>query len=109
MAEWKRTKQQTIIYKISTQKTKDWATWTPLKTRGELRYKVVTCWSGIKHKYKFNLSVIVPLWSLELTEACCCFRNITISWKESLNSDGQQLHQYQQNEQLPYTSNHWTQ
>jgi hypothetical protein len=25
----------------------------------------------------------------------------SILWKESLNSDGQQLHQYQQNEQPP--------
>ena len=25
----------------------------------------------------------------------------------SLNSDGQQFHQYQQNEQSPLTSNHW--
>ena len=30
-------------------------------------------------------------------------------WKESLNSDGQQSHQYQQNEQPPFISNHWTQ
>ena len=29
-------------------------------------------------------------------------------WKESLNSDGQQFNQYQQNEQSPLTSNHWT-
>jgi len=29
-------------------------------------------------------------------------------WKESLNSDGQQFHQNQQNERLPLTSNHWT-
>ena len=26
-----------------------------------------------------------------------------------LNSDGQQLHQYQQNEQSPHTLTHWTQ
>jgi hypothetical protein len=26
--------------------------------------------------------------------------------KESLNSDRQQFHQYQQNKQLPFTSNH---
>jgi len=24
-------------------------------------------------------------------------------WKESLNGDGQQIHQYQQNEQIPLT------
>jgi hypothetical protein len=30
-------------------------------------------------------------------------------WKEILNCDGQPFHQYQQNEQLPLTSNHWTQ
>ena len=29
-------------------------------------------------------------------------------WKESLNNDGQQLHQYQQNEQPPLTSNNTT-
>jgi hypothetical protein len=29
-------------------------------------------------------------------------------WKESLNSDYQQLHQYQQNEQLPLTSTCWS-
>jgi hypothetical protein len=29
-------------------------------------------------------------------------------WKESLNSDGKQLHQYQQNKEPPLTSNHWT-
>ena len=28
--------------------------------------------------------------------------------KESLNSDGQQYHQYQQNNQSPLTSTHWT-
>jgi hypothetical protein len=30
-------------------------------------------------------------------------------WKESLNSDGQQFHQYQLNEQSPLTLIHWTQ
>jgi len=30
-------------------------------------------------------------------------------WKESLNSDGQQFHQYQQSKQSPLTSNNWTQ
>jgi hypothetical protein len=29
--------------------------------------------------------------------------------KKGLNSDGQQFHQYQQNEQLPFICNHWTQ
>jgi hypothetical protein len=29
-------------------------------------------------------------------------------WKESLNSNSQQVHQYQQNEQSPLTSTHWT-
>jgi len=29
--------------------------------------------------------------------------------KKSLNRDGQQFDQYQQNEQLPLTLNHWTQ
>jgi hypothetical protein len=28
-------------------------------------------------------------------------------WKESLNTDGQQFYQYQQNEQSPLTSIHW--
>jgi hypothetical protein len=32
-----------------------------------------------------------------------------ISWKESLNSDCQPFHQYQQNKQLPLTSNDLTQ
>jgi hypothetical protein len=47
------------------------------------------------------------------TEDRMCFQGNSISatfltlWKESLNSDGQQLHQYQQNEQAPLTSNHW--
>ena len=27
-------------------------------------------------------------------------------WKDSLNSDDHQFHQYQQNEQLPLNSNH---
>ena len=31
-----------------------------------------------------------------------------ILWKESLNNDGQQFYQYQQNEQSPLTLNHWT-
>ena len=31
-----------------------------------------------------------------------------ILWKESLNSDGQQFHQYQQNEQKHLTSTRWT-
>ena len=31
------------------------------------------------------------------------------SWKECLdNCDGQQFHQYQQNQQPPFTSTHWT-
>jgi hypothetical protein len=30
-------------------------------------------------------------------------------WKESLNSDGQQFHQYQQSGQPPLTLTHWTQ
>jgi hypothetical protein len=34
--------------------------------------------------------------------------NNHLSFKESLNSDGQQFHQYQQNKQLHLTSNHWT-
>jgi hypothetical protein len=35
---------------------------------------------------------------------------ILVIWKESLNSDGQKfLPIHQQNEQLPLTSNHWTQ
>jgi hypothetical protein len=29
-------------------------------------------------------------------------------WKESLNKDGQQVQQYQQNEQSPLTLTHWT-
>jgi len=29
-------------------------------------------------------------------------------WKESLNCDGQQFYQYEQNEHLPLTSNRWT-
>ena len=35
--------------------------------------------------------------------------NIDILWIESLNSDGQQFHQYQQNEQSPLTLRQWTQ
>ena len=31
-----------------------------------------------------------------------------ILWKESLNSDGQQFHQYQQNEHGHLTSTHWS-
>jgi hypothetical protein len=29
-------------------------------------------------------------------------------WKENLNKDGQQFHQYQQNKLSPLTSNNWT-
>ena len=29
-------------------------------------------------------------------------------WKESLNSNGEQFHQYQQNKQSPFTLTHWT-
>ena len=29
-------------------------------------------------------------------------------WKEYLNSDGQQFHQYQQNKQSPLILSHWT-
>ena len=32
-----------------------------------------------------------------------------ILWKEYLNSDGQQIHQYQQNKLSPLTSSHWIQ
>ena len=35
--------------------------------------------------------------------------NNHISPKESLNSDGQQFYQYQQNEHSPLTLTHWTQ
>ena len=35
--------------------------------------------------------------------------NSHISSKESLNSDGQQFHQYHQNKQTPFTFSHWTQ
>ena len=38
-----------------------------------------------------------------------CSRCLRFLSKESLNSDGQQLHQYQQYEQPTLTSNHWTQ
>ena len=34
--------------------------------------------------------------------------SVNLIWKESLNSDGQQFHQYQQSKQLPLISNHWT-
>ena len=34
---------------------------------------------------------------------------VTLLWKESLNSDSHQLHQYQQNEQSPLVWNHWMQ
>jgi hypothetical protein len=45
-----------------------------------------------------------------VTNFLYCTRKSDILWsKESLNSDGQQFHQYQQYEQLPLTSNHWTQ
>ena len=30
-------------------------------------------------------------------------------WNESLNRDGHQFHQYQQNEQSPLILSHWTQ
>ena len=50
----------------------------------------------------------------ELSCVCCkkvvfqiiCFG--VILWRERLNSDSQQFHQYQQNEQWPFTSTHWT-
>ena len=35
--------------------------------------------------------------------------NNYLSPKESLNSDGQQFHQYQQREQSPLTFTHWSQ
>ena len=35
--------------------------------------------------------------------------HLTVIWKVSWNSDGQQLHQYQQSEQSPLTLIHWTQ
>ena len=34
----------------------------------------------------------------------CYIQYIPLIWKESLNIDGQQSHQYQQNEQSPLTS-----
>ena len=36
----------------------------------------------------------------------CRTSSIVKSWKESLNSDGQQFYQYQQNEQSPQTTEH---
>ena len=38
-----------------------------------------------------------------------CSRCLRFLSKKSLNSDGQQLHKYQQYEQPTLTSNHWTQ
>ena len=35
-----------------------------------------------------------------------CYSEFEILGKENLNSDGQQIHQYQQNKQPPLTSNH---
>jgi len=35
------------------------------------------------------------------------FRKLVL-WKENLNGDGQQLHQYQQDDQPPHASNNWT-
>jgi hypothetical protein len=35
--------------------------------------------------------------------------NLYVLWKETLTSDGQQFHQYQQNEQSPLISNCWAQ
>jgi hypothetical protein len=34
------------------------------------------------------------------------YSELEILGKENLNSDGQQIHQYQQNKQPPLTSNH---
>ena len=49
----------------------------------------------ILFKMKFIWIVKTNLWTHHL------------SWKESLNSDGQQFYQYQQNEQSPLISTHW--
>jgi hypothetical protein len=37
------------------------------------------------------------------------YRFVLGLWKESLNSNDHQFHQYQQNQQSPFTSTHWTQ
>ena len=37
----------------------------------------------------------------------CSLQNNNLQ-KERLNSEGQQFHKYQQNEQSPLTSTHWT-
>ena len=34
--------------------------------------------------------------------------NVAELWQECLNGQGKQIHQYQQNEQSPLASNHWT-
>jgi hypothetical protein len=33
---------------------------------------------------------------------------LSVLWKKYVINGRQQFHQYQQNEQLPFTSNHWT-
>jgi hypothetical protein len=50
----------------------------------------------------FNSSLGVMLDSLSYLVTSIWF--LTNLWKESLNSEGQQFHQYQQNEQPPLSS-----
>ena len=52
----------------------------------------------IKLPFTLNTNLLSPWYRILLI----------MTTKESLNSDGQQFHLYQQNEQSPLTSSHWT-
>jgi hypothetical protein len=93
-------KKTNTDHQNTTQKTKDWATRTPLTTGDELGCSGRVCSScsnsDIRHVPLVTNPVIIntyPTRFQHLMNPC-------------LNSGGQQIQQYQQNDQPPFTSNH---
>jgi hypothetical protein len=67
---------------------------------------------GIDDHHCLNfLFIFCVQWVKVRGDCLCCWCWLTEHkiWKESLNSDGHQFYQYQQNKQSPLTLTHWTQ
>jgi len=85
-----------------THKTKNWVTRIPVKPAVNSGTPYVPNWS-------FYVMLIRGDRNMDGKTLLYYIRSLHVElWKESLNNDGQQFYQYQQNEQLPLTSNNTT-
>ena len=80
-----------------------------LKTTKDLPYITST-----RHKHKSCSAVwdsdkrnSIPLHGSHSNDILCSDVNSIYLWKETLHNDGQQFHQYQQNEQWLFISTRW--